>query len=199
MPSLEGHWCKQLPNLIAASPCKSRGTQKTAVPPHSRAESAHPLFTFSFCCGRKKEETVVWFYSYPMFLVFLILFLILILLPSWKKHNSVKKGRRALPFVATTMALKKKKRQKLPTIGGTKNSTQKYNSTKSNKIGAEVQLFTACPSFAATSVTELQTPKHAAYGVRADPVRGPLAALDDLCHSGNARIHTKNKTEIKPQ
>lgn len=117
-----------------------------------------------------------------------------------EKAQFSKEGQKSSSFCCHNNGIKKKKkRQKLPTIGGTKNSTQKYNSTKSNKIGAEVQLFTACPSFAATSVTELQTPKHAAYGVRADPVRGPLAALDDLCHSGNARIHTKNKTEIKPQ
>lgn len=35
-----------------------------------------------FVVGERKEETVMWFYSYPVFSIFLILFLMLILLPS---------------------------------------------------------------------------------------------------------------------
>lgn len=62
-----------------------------------------------------------------------------------------------------------------------------------------MQLFTARPSFVATGVTELQTPKHAAYGVRAERVSGPLAALDDLCYSGDARSHTHKKNKTNTQ
>lgn len=96
------------------------------------------------------------------------------------------------------MAFKKKKKGKnSPQLLAQR--TVHKNTTAQNpaKIGAEVQVFTARPSFAATGVTELHTPKHAAYSVRAERVRGPLAALDDLCHSGDARSHTHTKNQNK--
>lgn len=84
---------------------KSGWAQKAVMPPHSRIDSVHSWSTVSFCWGRKKE-TILWIYSYLIFSLLLILFLILTLYPFWKTYNSAKKGKRDLHFVATTMALK---------------------------------------------------------------------------------------------
>lgn len=89
----------------------------------------------------------MWFYSYLLFSLLLILLLTLILFPFWKKYNSIRKGRRALHFVATTMAFKKIKKNQTK-LAAHRILHENKTATEFTKIRAVVQLFSAHPSFA---------------------------------------------------
>lgn len=60
-----------------------------------------------FVEGEKEVNNHLWLYFYLIFSLLLILLLIFTSLPFCKKHRSVRKDRKALHFVATTMAFKK--------------------------------------------------------------------------------------------
>ena len=90
----------------------------------------------------------MWFYYYLVFLLLLILLLILILFPFWKKYNSVKKDRRALHFVATTMAFKNKQTKNPTKLAAHRTLHENKTAAEFTKIRAEVQRFSAHPSFA---------------------------------------------------